>query len=89
MSQICPHFYCSECSNAIFRREDQRLAWDSESQEVLEKIASTLPACGCGGRFVPGANPKCPRCRHEFRHQSSTLKRLSDPHVILVDGAEM
>ena len=87
MSQSCPHFYCSNCSNVILRVEDQKFSWNDDNPEVLERIASTLPECECGGRFTPGANPKCPSCRFEFQHQSSPLERLSDPCMILLDGA--
>ena len=89
MSQMCPHFYCSDCNNAILREKDRLISWNGESREVLHIIASSLPDCGCGGKFVPGANPKCPTCRYDFRHQSSQLERLSDPHIILTDGAVM
>lgn len=89
MSQMSPHFYCSDCSNAILREKDRRLAWDNQSLVVLQVIASSLPDCECSGKFEPGANPKCPTCHYEFRHQSSLLERLSDPHVILIDGAVM
>lgn len=87
MSEMCPHFYCSDCNNAIFRESDRALLWSGESLDVLRKIASSLPSCACGGKFVPGANLKCPACRHEFGHQGSQLERLTDPHIILVDGA--
>jgi hypothetical protein len=87
MSQMCPHFYCSDCSNAILRKKDRDLVWNDQSPEVLQAIALSLPDCECGGKFVPGANPKCPTCHYEFRHQSSQLERLSDPHIILIDGA--
>ena len=87
MSQMYPHFYCSDCSNVIHRQKDQHLVWRDQSSEVLEVIASSLPDCECGGKFVPGANPKCPSCHYDFRHQSSPLTRLSDPHVILIDGS--
>ena len=87
MSECRPHFYCDHCSNAIFREEDQSLSWNEQNAEVLATIASTLPSCPCGGRFVPGANPKCPRCGAAFTHQADPVKRLSDPHVILLDGA--
>jgi len=89
MSQMYPHFYCSDCSNAIHRQKDQCLVWNDQSLEVMQIIASSLPDCECSGKFVPGANPKCPTCHYEFRHQSSQLERLSDPHIILIDGAVM
>ena len=87
MSDCCPHFYCDRCSNAIQREADKKLIWDEQSSELLARIAASLPACPCGGRFIPGANPKCPKCRAEFKHQDEPVRRLVDPHVILVDGA--
>lgn len=89
MSQLCPHFYCTECNNVIVREEDQRLTHNDQTPEILEKIASSLPICGCGGKFMPGTNPKCPSCKHQFPHRLSPLLRLTDPNVILVDGAIM
>lgn len=87
MSQCWPHFYCDTCSNAYQCKEDQALAWDQENEEVLQTIAERLPDCPCGGHFKPGANPKCPKCGLEFTHQHDPVERLSDPHVIVIDGA--
>lgn len=87
MSECRPHFYCDHCSNAIFRETDQAISWNEQSAAVLATIASTLPSCPCGGRFAPGANPKCPGCGAPFAHQNDPVTRLSDPHVILLDGA--
>ena len=61
--------------------------WESKSQELLEQISADLPGCPCGGRFVPGANPKCAHCGAEFPHQNDSVTRLHDPHMIAVDGA--
>src|SRR3954463_14110979 len=66
MSDSCPHFYCDRCSNVILREADQWLAYGNESREVLDMIAATLPECPCGGRFRPGANPKCRYCGSEM-----------------------
>ncbi len=41
----------------------------------------------CGGRFAPGANPKCAQCGRDLAHQDDPLKRLTDPHMIAIDGA--
>ncbi|TLP67837.1 hypothetical protein FEE96_04715 [Parasedimentitalea maritima] len=87
MSDLGPHFYCSDCNNAIFRQSDQKLIWEKRGDDELQKITETLPNCDCGGRFKPGENPKCPDCKWEFKHQGSAIERLSDPHLILVDGA--
>ena len=87
MSDCWPHFYCNRCSNAVWRLEDQDSAWERQDEETLAAIAATLPDCPCGGSFVPGANPKCPGCGAEFTHQNEPLKRLTDPCVILIDGA--
>jgi len=87
MSQCSPHFYCNRCSNVIYRRCDQELVWEHTTQELLEQIAGTLPDCPCGGRFAPGANPKCAQCGRDLAHQDDTLKRLTDPHMIAIDGA--
>lgn len=87
MSQTWPHFYCDRCSNAIQREADRKLAWDEQTQAVLDRIAATLPECACGGRFKPGTNPKCPGCGFDFAHQDDPVTRLTDPHVILLDGA--
>jgi len=87
MSDIAPHFYCDKCSNAIHREADKEVSWDNQTEEVLDAIAKSLPECSCGGRFRPDANPKCPKCFTEFKHSATALKRLTDPHVILIDGA--
>lgn len=88
MSQMCPHFYCDRCNNAICRESDKEMAWKEKSSAVLlRRIAGSLPHCPCGGRFSPGANPKCPFCRHEFKHGRDPVTRLDDPFLILVDGA--
>lgn len=87
MSQAFPHFYCDRCSNVIHRDKDQQLVWDKATQELLEAIAADLPACPCGGRFRPGSNPKCAHCGKDLQHQSDSVTRLHDPHMIAVDGA--
>ncbi|MGR9099767.1 MAG: hypothetical protein ACU826_04295 [Gammaproteobacteria bacterium] len=88
MSENFPHFYCDTCSNAIHREADKALVYRSEtSPDLLETIAASLPQCPCGGRFKPGANPKCPHCRAEYVHRSAPVKRLEDPNLILLDGA--
>lgn len=87
MSEQWPHFYCSDCSNAIHRQADQLLIWEERNQKKLNMITSSLPDCACGGKFSSGANPKCPTCNHEFKHRATPLKRLIDPHIILINGA--
>ena len=52
-SQMFPHFYRSDCSNAILREKDRDLVWNAQSLEVLQAIALSLPACECGGKFAP------------------------------------
>lgn len=90
MSGMSPHFYCDRCSNIIFRDCDLKLLYENEpSEELLERIASTLPNCPCGGQFAPGNNPKCPHCHTEHPHQHDPLARLSDPFVIKVEGADL
>ena len=87
MSQCCPHFYCDRCSNVIHRQADYTKIYNGISDAILTEIAQSLPSCPCGGRFLPGTNPKCVHCGAEFPHQSPPLKRLNDPHMIVVDGA--
>lgn len=58
MSQMCPHFYCDRCNNAICRESDKEMAWKEKSSAVLLwRIAGSLPHCPCGGRFSPDASP--------------------------------
>lgn len=87
MSDCWPHFYCDQCSNAIQRDADKAVAWEEQTLEIVQRIASTLPDCPCGGRFRPGTNPKCPACGQEFTHQNGVVERLTDPHVILIHEA--
>jgi hypothetical protein len=88
MSDACPHFYCDRCSNVILRERDRELlARQGKSQTVLDTIAATLPACPCGGRFAPGANPKCPRCGQPSSNVWTPVDRLTDPNMIVLDGA--
>jgi hypothetical protein len=89
MSDCWPHFYCDRCSNAIQRESDKSVALNEQSIEIVQRIADSLPACPCGGRFTPGADPKCPVCGTPFKHQDDIVKRLTDPHVIILDGACM
>ena len=87
MSICFPHFYCNKCSNVIHREADQVAVYAGGSQELLDQIVSTLPQCSCGGQFSAGTNPKCVHCNFEFAHQDDIVKRLEDPHMIVVDGA--
>ena len=87
MSGCFPHFYCTRCSNVIHREADKLLAWNRRDAAVVDEIAATLPECPCGGRFAPGANPKCRYCGHEFLNDAPALIRLDDPHIIVMNGA--
>lgn len=88
MSDSCPHFFCDTCSNVIHREQDHALLYEHEAnQELLEQIAATLPNCPCGGRFVPGANPKCPSCKTEYAHQWDAVKRLNVAFMPILDGS--
>lgn len=88
MSDNYPHFYCDSCSNVIHRESDKESVYKSElTQELLDNISASLPSCPCGGKFRPGMNPKCPKCHTEFPIQSEPVQRLTDPHMILLDGA--
>jgi hypothetical protein len=90
MGDVAPHFYCDSCSNVFFRQSDRdRIRESRPSSSLLEAIAQTLPECSCGGRFVPGSNPKCPHCHREIAHQADPVSRLDDPYAILLEGALM
>lgn len=88
MSDACPHFYCDWCSNVILREADRELVYNKEpSQELIDRIAATLPQCPCGGQFRPGANPKCRYCGSECPNSWDVVQRLHDPNMIVADGA--
>lgn len=87
MSQCFPHFYCDRCSNVIHRKADQELVWETATKELVDQIAATLPECPCGGRFRPGANPKCRHCGSEIPNSGDVVQRLGDPNMIVIDGA--
>src|SRR4051794_15671716 len=88
MSDACPHFYCDRCSNVILREADRELTHNVErNRELVDRIAETLPQCACGGRFRPGANPKCRHCGSECPNGWDVVERLGDPNMIVVDGA--
>ena len=88
MSECFPHFYCGKCSNVIWRTQDQKLVTEKGASEAtLKEILDTLPYCSYGGCFEAGANPKCPSCGFEFEHQQTLVERLTDPYVILLQGA--
>ena len=88
MGDLAPHFYCDTCSNLYFSpRHRDLLRARAPSLELLRLIERELPACPCGGRFVPGSNPKCPHCGREVEHQSDPVERLTDPYAIQVEGA--
>ena len=90
MADMAPHFYCDHCSNIYFNNEHRELVRVGElTQELLDTIETTLPACSCGGHFRSGQNPKCPHCGYEFKHQDDPVQRLTDPRAILVEGAQV
>lgn len=87
MSQCYPHFYCDKCSNVIHRVCDQAKVYNVKgSQGLVSEIAGTLPDCPCGGRFTPGANPKCSHCGAAIPHSQDAVTRLHDPNMIVVHG---
>lgn len=88
MSDSCPHFYCTNCSNVILRRKDQdRLRRQGPSEQLLQDIQSDLPYCPCGGRFAPSAGPKCPACGAENPINFAPVQRLTDSNMIVVSGS--
>jgi transposase-like protein len=88
LSECFPHFYCNKCSNVIWRSQDRQLVSEKgASEETLKEVLGGLPLCSCGGSFSANANPKCPSCGSEFKHQQTGVQRLTDPHVILLQGA--
>lgn len=88
ISACFPHFYCESCSNVFWRSSDrERVTSSNLSEGLAKRIASELPKCKCGGSYRAGANPKCPSCGHEFKHGGSINQRLTDPNVILLQGA--
>lgn len=90
MSQSFPHFYCNRCSNVIHRESDfDKVMRKGESEELLFQIARSLPNCPCGGYFSSGANFKCPHCKKEIPNLYSNVSRLTDPYIVLVEGAKI
>ncbi len=91
MSDMAPHFYCDQCSNVLFRESDRRLLYecDKANQELLERISATLPKCPCGGRFRPGQNFMCPKCRKSFTNAEDPVNRLTDPKPVVISGAKL
>jgi len=87
MSECFPHFFCSNCSNVIHREADKKLVYEAATPELLAQIAATLPECPCGGRFTPGAGPKCGHCRHEIPLVANAVAYLHNPNMVLLDGA--
>lgn len=87
MGDVAPHFYGSSFSNVYFRESDHaRIRAEGPSDELLNRIAATLPACPCDGRFGPGEAPKCPQCRSGIPHRLNPDQRLTDPYAVLVEG---
>jgi hypothetical protein len=88
MGDLAPHFYCDSCSNILFREEDSKKLYNCElTEELFDEITKDLPACTCGGKFRAEANPKCPHCKQEIKHQDSPLNRLRDPYAIQLKDA--
>jgi hypothetical protein len=89
MSECFPHFFCSDCSNVIVRDADKQLLYDAAaaSAELLARIAATLPECPCGGRFTPGAGPKCRHCHQQIPLVADAVAYLTNPHMVVLDGA--
>ena len=85
-----PHFYCDRCSNAFFSRaQHERVDRATVDTETLTALEAELPSCPCGGRFRPGANPKCPACSAEVGHRHDLVSRLTDPFLVLVEGSAL
>jgi transposase-like protein len=91
MSESFPHFYCDTCSNVLWRRKDQEflLSHETDDESAIAQIADSLPHCKCGGRFMPWAGPKCPKCKYEFKRDRQPSYELRNPNMILLEGAEM
>ena len=90
MGNLCPHFYCDRCSNVFHRFSGfARIHGTQPSADLLSEVASTLPVCPGGGGFQPGANVKCPQCRHEWPHPSAPVARIFDTDAIVVEGASL
>jgi len=90
MSMSFPHFYCNTCSNVIRRESDfDKVMKNKITVDLLNEITKSLPNCPCSGKFSPETNPKCPHCEHEIPHQRSAIERLTDPYLIVVQGAKL
>lgn len=94
MSNSYPHFYCDTCSN-VFLLETYQMKLPELSEKdtfdyaaLLNEIVNVLPTCECGGKFTPGADPKCPHCQFEIKHQDPIIERLTDPYMIVTRGSK-
>jgi hypothetical protein len=89
MSDCFPHFFCSRCSNVIQRDADQALLYVAAAPHaaLLQQIATTLPNCPCGGRFMPGAGPKCRHCQQDTGLVTDPIRYLNNPNMVVLDGA--
>ncbi|HXE55244.1 MAG TPA: hypothetical protein VN541_19630, partial [Tepidisphaeraceae bacterium] len=80
------------CSNVLCREQDHQIIRNEQVdfKKALTEIVASLPKCNCGGQFALEAGPKCPVCGYEFKRQIANLElRATEPHAILVRGAEM
>jgi hypothetical protein len=94
-----PFFYSDKCNDVLLRKSDaQRVpVGDTSNPQHLatllalwELIVKDAPPSPCGGHFALWSNIKCPHCNYEFpynRGVKSPAVRISDPTVVVVDGA--
>ena len=87
MSNCFPHFFCNTCSNVIHRQSDRELVWQEKSQDILDRIAETLPNCACGGAFAPNCGPKCMHCNAQIPIVTDAVDYLHNPNMIVIHGA--
>lgn len=89
MSDCFPHFFCSNCSNVVYRQADKALIYAAPVVDavLLARIAESLPACPCGGHFRPGVGPKCRHCHYEIDLINDPVAYLQNPHMLVLDGA--
>jgi hypothetical protein len=68
--------YCNECGMTGFMsayREDIPPAAEFRSYGLVSAATETrLASCPCGGRFLRGASPRCPRCKQKLSPEHAT-----------------